>query len=124
MRAAQAALADLRSCPASKRAISLGRARRADEVALHLRAAFRAHPIGLLLGLDAFGGRRHAQADAEPGDGAHDGEGVHIGRRQIADEAAIDLDLVEGKLAQIAQRGIAGAEIVQRDAHADVVQPA
>ena len=37
----------------------------------------------------------------------------------VADEAAVDLDLVEREALQIAQRGKAGAEIVQRDAHAD-----
>ena len=35
------------------------------------------------------------------------------------DEAAVDLDLVEREALQIAQRRIAGAEIVERDAHAD-----
>ena len=37
----------------------------------------------------------------------------------VADEAAVDLDLVEREALQIAQRGKAGAEIVERDAHAD-----
>jgi hypothetical protein len=39
--------------------------------------------------------------------------------RDIGDEAAVDLDLVERKTLQVGQRGIAGAEIVQRDPHAD-----
>jgi len=41
------------------------------------------------------------------------------GLRDIGDEAAADLDLVERKTLQVAQRGIAGAEIVQRDPDAD-----
>ena len=37
----------------------------------------------------------------------------------VVDEAAVDLDLVERETLQVAQRGIAGAEIVERDAHPD-----
>ena len=44
------------------------------------------------------------------------------GSLDIVDEATIDLDLVERETLQIAQRGIAGAEIVQRDPHADAAQ--
>ena len=39
-----------------------------------------------------------------------------------ADEALVDLDLVERRLLQIAERGIAGAEIVEREADADRLQ--
>ncbi len=42
--------------------------------------------------------------------------------RQPLDEALIDLDLVEVEAVQIVHRRIAGAEIVKRDPHADVVQ--
>src|SRR3954454_21955760 len=37
----------------------LGRARRAEQIALHLRTAERMDGRALLLGLDAFGGRNH-----------------------------------------------------------------
>ena len=37
---------------------------------------------------------------------------------ELADEGAVDLDLVDREAAQVAQRGIAGAEIVERDAEA------
>ena len=40
----------------------------------------------------------------------------------ILDEGAVDLDLVEREALQIAQRGIAGAEIVQRDPDAELAQ--
>src|SRR5258706_14353337 len=40
----------------------------------------------------------------------------------IVDEAAVDLDLVERKALQIAQRGIAGAEIVECDPHPDAAK--
>ena len=39
----------------------LDRARRAEEEALHLRAAFGPHLVDLFLGLDALRGRRHAE---------------------------------------------------------------
>ena len=45
-----------------------------------------------------------------------------VGRRDVADERLVDLDLVEREAAQIAQRRIAGAEIVHRDADAEVAQ--
>ena len=41
------------------------------------------------------------------------------GSAEVGDEAAVDLDLVERKALQIAQRGIAGAEIVERDPYPD-----
>ena len=40
----------------------------------------------------------------------------------VGDERAVDLDLVEGEAAQIAQRAIARAEIVHGDAHAELPQ--
>ena len=40
----------------------------------------------------------------------------------FADEAAVDLQLVEHRLVQIADRRIAGAEIVERDADAERAQ--
>jgi hypothetical protein len=44
----------------------------------------------------------------------HDGE--RFGTvRQILDRRSVDLDLVERKAAQIAERGMAGPEIVQED---------
>ena len=47
----------------------------------------------------------------------HDGE--RLGAvREIVDERAVDLDLVEGKAAQVAERRVARAEIVHRDLHA------
>ena len=40
----------------------------------------------------------------------------------VADEGAVDLDLVEREPLQIAQRRVAGAEIVERDPHPDGAQ--
>ena len=63
----------------------------------------------------------HAEAVAEADDGLDDrprlGAAVHVGN-----EGAIDLDLVEREAAQVAERAIAGAEIVHGDAHAELAQ--
>ena len=42
--------------------------------------------------------------------------------RQVADEGLVDLDLVEGEGPQIAERGVAGAEVVHRDPDAEVAE--
>ena len=49
---------------------------------------------------------------------AHE-EPVIGGTREILHEGAVDLEQVEGKTAQIAERGVAGAEIVHGDFHAE-----
>ena len=43
-------------------------------------------------------------------------------RRGVVDEALVDLDGVEGKARQVGERRIAGAEIVERQADADLLQ--
>jgi hypothetical protein len=43
---------------------------------------------------------------------------------QVGDEALVDLDLVERKSLQIGERGIADAEVIHGDAHAQRFQPA
>ena len=58
---------------------------------------------------------------AERDHGLDDGQAV-VPAGEIADEGAVDLDLVEGEGAEIAQRRIAGAEIVERDADAEPTQ--
>src|SRR3954451_8905923 len=93
----------------------VGRLCGAEQIALHLRAPERAQQALLLLGLDAFGGGGHAARGRQIDDGLHDAGGA-VGAGDVADEATVDLDLVEREAVQIAQRGIAGAEIVERDA--------
>ncbi|GCC48752.1 hypothetical protein chiPu_0033275, partial [Chiloscyllium punctatum] len=77
--------------------------------------------VALLLGLDTFRGRRHVARGGNVHDGLDD-RGRRAGSGKILDEGAVDLDLVERKALQIAQRRIAGAEIVERDAHAELAQ--
>src|SRR5437868_826432 len=90
----------------------------AEQVTLRLGAAFLAHAAELLSGLDTLGCRRDAKPASEPRNRPHDRDRIRV-LAEIADERLIDLDLVERKLAQIAQARIAGAEVVHRDAHAE-----
>jgi len=89
----------------------------AEQEALAFVAALAAQAAQFGLGLDAFGGDRHAEAAAERDDRADDRLRIVIGI-EVAHERLVDLDLVERERAQIAQRRVAGAEIVHRDAHA------
>ena len=71
---------------------------------------------GRFLGrFDAFCGRRHAQAVRHRDNGPDDGEAFRTLLRCTLHEQAIHLDGREPHLAQVAERGIAGPEIVQRD---------
>ena len=100
----------------------VGGHRPAENIALDVRAAELADQGQLVMGLGALGGGVHAEALGEGDDGADD-RGVAAARLGgAADEALVDLDLVERRLLQIAERGIAGAEIVEREADADRLQ--
>src|SRR5580704_6601772 len=79
----------------------LDRLRPAEQIALHLHAALGAQDFELLLGLDAFGRGDHAEARAEPRHRADDGDAI-VFLAKLADERAVDLDLVEREAAQIA----------------------
>ena len=70
------------------------------------------------LGLDAFGDDCHVQAVAQRRDRAYDRRGVAV-TVNVAHERAVDLDLAERKRAQVADRRIADAEIVEQDAYAE-----
>src|SRR3546814_7850943 len=64
--------------------------------------------------LDPLGGRLHAERGREADD-RRDDRRVHAVRVGGAEhEALVDLDLVERRLLQIAERRIAGTEIVER----------
>src|SRR5215217_2411047 len=68
--------------------------------------------------LDPLGGRFDAQRMSKLGDCADD-RARALTSQQILDEAPIDLQLVEREALQITERRIAGAEIIERDAHAE-----
>ncbi len=92
-----------------------GRQGRAEEKALNLGTTLLADQIELIGGLNALGRGGHAEAAAKADDRPDDRDAVGL-RGDILHERAIDLDLVEGKGAQVAEAGIAGAEIVKRNA--------
>src|ERR1700756_306168 len=97
------------------------RLRRAEQKSLHLVAAFIAQPIELVHRFHALGRRRDVETAAKAGNRPHDRDtiGPH---GNVLDEGAVDLDLVEWKASQIAQAGIAGTEIVHRNADAKLAQ--
>jgi len=75
----------------------------------------------LLAGFDALGGGPHPEAARQPDDGADDRDRLRIDA-DIIDEGFVDLDLVERESLQIGERGVAGAEIVEREGHAERAQ--
>jgi hypothetical protein len=90
--------------PPTQHFLDFGRRQgRTEKETLHLVAAFRAQQRQLLGGLDAFRGRRYSETPAESGNGAHDRHRFAAGRK-LADKGPVDLDLVERKTPQIAQR--------------------
>src|SRR5687768_16584995 len=89
------------------------------EIALDSVAAERLDKAPLLGGRNPFGHRLHAEAAGEGYDGADDGEALRVPLGNGMDEAAVDLERVERRLAQIAERRIAGAEIVHGEADAE-----
>lgn len=92
-----------------------GRERSAEQVVLDPRAALLSHLITLRACLDALHRDACAKMQGDPHYGPDDFRRIRIA--DLADERAVDLDLVEGKAAQIAQAGVNYAEVVQRDAN-------
>ncbi|RYE89710.1 MAG: hypothetical protein EOO75_11355, partial [Myxococcales bacterium] len=89
--------------------------------ALHLVAAERPQELELGLDLDALGDDLEAEAVAEGQDGAGDGHVLDVERR-AAHELAVDLDDVHRKPLDVRERGVAGAEVVDRDRDAELAQ--
>ena len=71
--------------------------------------------------LDALGDRRQAEALRQIDDRVHDLGAFDVGLHR-QHERPVDLDLVEAKLAQMVQAGVARAEIVERNLDADVLE--
>jgi len=87
-------------------------------VPLPLLAAQLEQPRELRLGLHALARDADAQRLGERGDGAHD-RLVDRLRVDGAQERLVDLQLVDRKQAQVGEARVAGAEIVDREAHAE-----
>ena len=73
-------------------------------------------------GLDALGDHAHPEPAAEVDGGVHD-RGVARVVGEPHHERAVDLDLVEVELLEMAERDVAGAEVVERGGDADRAQP-
>ena len=89
----------------------------AEEIALERVASKFFKMIALCFGFHAFGNDREAQRVAEGNDGLRNDLALDVGHH-VADEGAIDLQLVNGQAAEVGQRGIAGSKIVDRELHA------
>ena len=97
------------------------RHRLAVEEALPVLAADRAQEADVVLGLDALDDHLLAELVRQRHDRAQDHRAGAVLAAGLQ-ERAVDLDGVEGELVEIGQRGIAGAEIVERQAGAGVRQ--
>src|SRR5262249_26089105 len=88
-----------------------------EQEALHLRAPGGAQQFKLFCGLHALARGIELERAAEPCHRADDRRAVRpVG--ELGHERLVDLDLVERKHAQIAERRVAGAEIVEHDVNA------
>ncbi len=87
-------------------------------VALGARAAHGPQAGGLFSGFHAFGHHRDGEAPGHAEHGGHDG--LVLRRvQQVAHEALVHLQAIERQPAEIGQRGVAGAEVVDGDLHAE-----
>src|SRR3984957_7873780 len=93
-----------------------GRHGSAIEIALPLVAAFLLQSGGPRRLLHALGRYGQSKSAAKAEEGAHQRVGLGLVLHAL-DEAAVDLDLVDLEVAQMIKARIAGAEIVERDAH-------
>src|SRR3546814_1364627 len=89
----------------------------AVDIALDVAAPQLADQREFVLQFDALGGGLHAQRLGERDDRLDDRGVAVAGDRRAAHERLVDLDLVERRLLQIAERRLAGAEIVEREPH-------
>ncbi len=89
------------------------------DIALNMAGAVLLDQVELVLGFDPLGHGLHAQRLGEADDRAHDRAVVVARFGRATHEALVDFDLVERCGAQIAERGIAGAEIVERQPDTD-----
>src|ERR1700687_1252041 len=97
------------------------RKRPGEQVTLRPRAAQAAQRRDLLLGLDALGDDLDAEPLAEHEDGLDDLDLAVVGGHRLY-ERAIDLERVDRQLVQVAERRIAGAEVVDSQLNAQRAQ--
>src|SRR5262249_47422677 len=100
----------------------LGRHRLAVIEALAAFAADRAEIGGIGLSLHTLGDHLLAELIRKRDDRAENERGRAVGP-SVAHQRAVDLDGVTREAVQIAQRAIARAEIVEREARAEALEP-
>ena len=99
----------------------IGRAGAREDEALDDIAAEIVEDGELFGGLGALGDDRHAETAAERDDAFEQPAGA-LRRLDLRHEDAVDLDLVEGQLGEIAERRIVRAEIIERQRDAQPLQ--
>src|SRR5258705_1507096 len=114
-------LRDLRFLLAEQLRDALAGHRLADEVALHPVAARDPQGVRLVFRIHALGHDLHAQRARERDDGRDERHRARL-LQHADDEGAVDLERLHRELREIAERGIAGAEVVDGDAHAQLAQ--
>src|SRR5215216_6485585 len=85
----------------------------------HLAAEI-AERVPLLRELDPLGHDLEVERGAERHDGGR--QTGRVGRRPLAQERAVHLEDVDGEAAQVAERRVAGAEVVEREPHAELLE--
>ena len=96
-----------------------GHGRRVQET-LHQVAPRLVEEAALAVGLDPFGHRDDAEVVGQGQD--RPGDRPRAPLAQVADERPVDLEGVERQGVQVRQRRVAGAEVVQGDEEAQVVE--
>src|SRR5207342_2362307 len=97
----------------------LDRLRPSEQVALCVVDLHLLQDAVLRFGLDLFGDGALADHVGDVADRTHDRLRQRRGF-EAADEAAVDLDVVDVEIAEVAERTEAGAEVVQREAATEV----
>jgi len=92
-----------------------------EVVALPAVHAEGAEGGSLFKGFDPFGGDQQPEIVGEDDDGADDRQ-VRAGPADAGNKGSVDLDRVDGDVAQVAERGVAGAEVVDRQADTEGAQ--
>src|SRR5262245_13235553 len=101
----------------------LGRGRDREAVALDLVAAVRREQLELLLRLDALGHDLELEAVGEADDRERDHRVLRVGG-DVAHERVVDLERVDREALEVGEARVPRAEVVDRDLHARVLEPA
>ena len=92
-----------------------------EEVALGVVAAEPAQLRQLHLVLDPLGDHVERERPRHPDDRLDDRRPLLLHPERV-DEGAVDLQRVEGEAVEVGERGVAGAEVVEDEPHAELVQ--